>query len=865
MTRRKRIHMVCNAHIDPVWLWHWEDGLTETLSTFRIAAEFCEKHEDFVFNHNESLLYRWVEEYEPHLFQRIRKLIRKGRWHISGGAYIQPDVNNVSGESHIRHYLVGRKYFEEKFNSYPKTAYNFDPFGHGEGFPQILRGCGMSHYVFCRPGHGTYDLPVGIFRWRDRSGNQVIARRGDDHYLTNNLMVESLDTWLPHYESEPTTMILWGVGNHGGGATEVEYATLQKYIVDHPEYEFVESTPDRFFKESIAATKKVPVVQGEIQSSFPGCYTSMSRIKRAHRELENLMASTERLSALAWWWGYSDYPEDDLRVAWGDLLFGEFHDILPGSGSPMAERDSLQLFAHANEILRRTRFRIHHSMISADPSAGKGVVPIFVTNPHGFAVRTPVEFELQLDQNHTQIHAPEITVTCEGKRIEVQRLHAEACCAGDWRVRLMTILDLKPWQTLRLEESYQNGKPARVQTPRVTGRSLTFKTKKFNLRINPKTGFVDMLSLPNQRKSLVGKSSLQPVYYADLDHAWTTGDPKRADSMGEGGMLTGYAFGNPSAKFRLATGKEAAQLSPVPEDSIAGGSKEASRAIRIVERGTLRTVVEVMFVCEKSAMVRQYHIGHRDGSLEIRDRVFNNHRDSMLKLIIPLSFEVREGVGEALFSAAKRLPTKKHLEMPCQRWAAVRGKQGRGNVFLAVANTGSGAYSLTEKEWGISVLRSPAYSSFYSIRGNKDLQSRFLPRHDQGEHEMRYVLLIGKRFRETEISRAAQVLNVPPVWQVYYPQPTKPDRKRRGRPDETVVLDDANVQIVALKKSEKGNKLIVRLQDTLGRRRAISLRVRPYTGRIRTTIEPFGLLTIAIQKGAKTLRWKLVNLVEQAK
>lgn len=80
---RKRIHLVCNAHLDPVWLWHWEDGLTEALSTYRTAADFCEGHEDFVFNHNEALLYRWA--LEPQLFKRIETLVRKGQWEIAGG------------------------------------------------------------------------------------------------------------------------------------------------------------------------------------------------------------------------------------------------------------------------------------------------------------------------------------------------------------------------------------------------------------------------------------------------------------------------------------------------------------------------------------------------------------------------------------------------------------------------------------------------------------------------------------------------------------------------------------------------------------------------------------------------------------
>ncbi|MCC7265535.1 MAG: alpha-mannosidase, partial [Candidatus Latescibacteria bacterium] len=80
---KKRVHLVCNAHLDPVWLWHWEDGLAEALSTFSVDSDLCEKHRGFFFNHNEALLYRWVEEYEPQLFRRIQKLVKQGRWFIA--------------------------------------------------------------------------------------------------------------------------------------------------------------------------------------------------------------------------------------------------------------------------------------------------------------------------------------------------------------------------------------------------------------------------------------------------------------------------------------------------------------------------------------------------------------------------------------------------------------------------------------------------------------------------------------------------------------------------------------------------------------------------------------------------------------
>ena len=72
---KPKIHLLCNAHLDPVWLWQWKEGAAEAVSTFRVAVNFCEKYDGFVFNHNEAVLYKWVEEYEPELFQKIQALV----------------------------------------------------------------------------------------------------------------------------------------------------------------------------------------------------------------------------------------------------------------------------------------------------------------------------------------------------------------------------------------------------------------------------------------------------------------------------------------------------------------------------------------------------------------------------------------------------------------------------------------------------------------------------------------------------------------------------------------------------------------------------------------------------------------------
>lgn len=88
----KKYFLVCNSHIDPVWMWDWSEGAATAISTFYQAAELLEES-DFLFCHNEALLYEYIEEYEPLLFDKIRELVKRGKWKIMGGWYIQPDCN----------------------------------------------------------------------------------------------------------------------------------------------------------------------------------------------------------------------------------------------------------------------------------------------------------------------------------------------------------------------------------------------------------------------------------------------------------------------------------------------------------------------------------------------------------------------------------------------------------------------------------------------------------------------------------------------------------------------------------------------------------------------------------------------------
>ena len=148
----KKLHLICNSHIDTIWQWEWAEGMSATLSTFQSAANLMEKH-DYIFCHGESSIYEYTEKYAPELFRKIQQLVKENKWHVSGGWYLQPDCLLGHGESYIRQIRAGMGFFRSRFgeDNLPKTAVCFDAFGHSRGLVQIVKKCGQENYIFMRP------------------------------------------------------------------------------------------------------------------------------------------------------------------------------------------------------------------------------------------------------------------------------------------------------------------------------------------------------------------------------------------------------------------------------------------------------------------------------------------------------------------------------------------------------------------------------------------------------------------------------------------------------------------------------------------------------------------------------------------
>jgi alpha-mannosidase len=216
--QKQQVYLVANSHIDPVWQWTSNEGASATLATFKSAVNLLKKY-DYIFCHNEALIYQYVEETDPKLFKEIQNLVKEGKWKIMGGWYDQPDCLVPSGESFLRQISLGREYFKEKFNVRPTTALNFDSFGHTRGLVQILSKCGFDSYIFCRPSIDIDPIVHGPFLWEGYDGSKVKALRYEGFNIycsTLGFAGRDIQKKLEAYPDQSNVIVLWGVGNHGG-------------------------------------------------------------------------------------------------------------------------------------------------------------------------------------------------------------------------------------------------------------------------------------------------------------------------------------------------------------------------------------------------------------------------------------------------------------------------------------------------------------------------------------------------------------------------------------------------------------------------------------------------------------------------
>ncbi len=823
----KSVHLVSNAHIDPVWLWEWEEGAAEAVSTFRSAADLCEHFDGFVFNHNEVILYQWVEEYEPALFRRIQRLVRQGRWHIMGGWYLQPDCNMPAGESFVRQILLGREYFTKHFGVAPTTAINLDPFGHSRGLVQILRKSGYDSYLFCRPDQTNCPLPDDVFLWEGYDGSRILGTRVPGSYLSSlGQARKKVDAHIANLKNRDCTVVLWGVGNHGGGPSRKDIRDLAALIKSRPDIAIRHSTPEAYFQALRRRGGSFPIFRNSLNPWAVGCYTSQIRIKQEHRRLEGDLYITEKMAAAAWLNRLMAYPAKEFRQAMHDLALSEFHDILPGSSIQPVEASALRLMHHARESLARVKARAFFALAGGQPQARTRRTPILVYNPHPYPVQAIVECEFQLaDQNWTGTFT-RVDVYRRGRWMPSQVEKESSNLNLDWRKHVVFTAELAPAQMNRFDcvLSIIARKP--VQRLKMKRGGVRFKTRDLDILINAKTGCLDRYIVHGQ--PLVRPGAGQPLVMFDTADSW--------------GMLV-RKFRRRAGKFALLDRKTGCRFS---------GVTKPIPSVRVIEDGPARSVVEAVWGYGDSFLSLRYKLPKQGTEIEIECRVYWNEKDRILKLAIPTPDRDSVCRGQTVFGVEPI--SSDGNEAVAQQWVAV--VSAAGQTALTCINDGTYGLDFHKGELRLSLLRSAAYSGHPIGQRPIIPQDRFSPRIDQGERIFRFWLNGGSaNERLAAVSREAQVKNEPPMALSFFPS----GKGRSIRP--LIMLSDPVIQLVAAKKAEHGQALILRLFEPTGRRHSTTVLLPFARMKKQVTLNGFEVRTIRVVPQHRT--WTETNLMEK--
>ncbi|MCC6801239.1 MAG: alpha-mannosidase, partial [Anaerolineae bacterium] len=284
--KQKKLHMIGNAHIDPVWLWQWQEGFHEVKATFRSALDRMKEYDDFKFVASSAVFYSWVENSDPAMFAEIQQRVAEGRWQVVGGWWIEPDCNIPSGEAFVRHGLYGQRYFQQKFGTTARVGFNVDSFGHAGTLPQILKKSGISYYNFLRPMPHEKGMPSRLFWWEADDGSRVLTYRIPFEYLSWGKEISEHIARCTHEIKAPYDegMCFYGVGNHGGGPTKANLDSIHNLNGRDALPELLLSTPEAFFDSVAGKDLPIPVVHSDLQNHAVGCYAAHSGIKQWNRK-----------------------------------------------------------------------------------------------------------------------------------------------------------------------------------------------------------------------------------------------------------------------------------------------------------------------------------------------------------------------------------------------------------------------------------------------------------------------------------------------------------------------------------------------------------------------------------------------------
>ncbi len=810
-----KFYMIGHGHIDPVWLWPWDEGVSVTHSTFRSALDRMKETPDLVFTSSSAQFYQWVADNDPQMLDEIKKRIAEGRWNVVGGWWIEPDVNIPSGEAMVRQGLYGQLTLQRLLGTRAKVAFHPDSFGHAGTLPQIFNLQGMNSYVFMRPGPHEKDLPADLFWWEGPDGTRVLTYRIQQSYNEGRTVNNRIERILEQKNTQPmkSYMVFYGVGDHGGGPTKQTIQSIETLKKEKGAPIILYSTVDKYFND-VREDKslKLPVVKDDLQFHAVGCFSADVEIKKNNRLSEFALVTAEKIAAVgSAFWG-AQYPKDEFTKAWKQALFLQFHDSLAGTSVSDHSQDAREGYNYALNIAHTTTAIAVQKLEWQIPSEDPESEYLVVFNPHAWDVKTNVEYDLN--------NKPNPLVTDDrGQTLPAQIVQAQSV-TGRRRYLFNTVIPAMGYRQIRVRRGES------VPESKVSAENNRLENEFYRITFSPngQIGIFDKESGKEVFKG--GATGCKGVIIDDPSDTWshevrdftknTTGNYKYT-TKGEIG-----AFGNAKLK--------------------------------ILEKGPLRAAIRVQSSYGDSDMTIDWLLTSGSRNIEARVTLNWHEKLKMLKFSFPVDVDAPKATYEIPYGVIVRKTIGE--EDPGQRWIDVTGQRG-GTYGLTVFNDAKFGYSAHDSDMRITVTRSAPYAH----HGPRQL-SELDPDgqciwQDQGIQTLRLLIVPHKgSWQDINAPRIAEEFIVPPV--AIYQGIHGGKMSKSG---SYMSVDVPNVIVSAVKLSEVYNDSIVRLVETLGKDTAVTLKFPSVDFQWNGKMKAFEIKTLRIDTQSGNIRE--VNLLEE--
>ncbi|NSW95658.1 MAG: alpha-mannosidase, partial [Bacteroidales bacterium] len=758
-----RIHMIGNAHIDPVWLWPWPEGMAVVHSTFRSALDRMKETPDFTFTASSAQFYQWVAENDPEMLSEIKQMVEQGRWNIAGGWWVEPDVNIPGGEALVRQGLYGQLTLKKLLGRKADTGFNPDSFGHANTLPQILKLQGLNNYVFMRPMQNEKSLPSNLFWWEGPDGTRILTYRIPVSYVDRGdvrTRIEQVISQLKDYPAK-SFMVYFGAGDHGGGATKENISSIQLLQSEKGAPAVFFSTPSDFFKEVRKDSDlSLPVVSDELQHHAVGCYTAEAEIKKKNRLSETMLVTAEKITAVgSVVWG-CNYPMDEFTNAWKRVLFLQFHDSLAGTSVPGHSKTAEEGFGAAidaaNQAIYKSVQKLEWQVPALDPQSQY----LLAFNPHPWATVSNLEYDFNWD-----IKNPSLVIDESGNPLQHQ------------------------WTTAGTETGTRKGLIIRTSLP-------AFGYRQVRLKMDNPPDFIHTVRSAND---IMENDFLKISFSKD-------GTTSIYDKETEMELFAGGATGCRAIVINDPSDTWSHDVKSFEDEAGMFGNA----VVKTLESGPLRAIVRVISTYGTSTLTIDWILYAGLRSVEARINLNWNEKLKMLKFSFPANLVSPEITNETPYGFINRKANGN--EESGQRWIDITGFNNDVKRGFTIINDAKYGYSVKENDVRITVIRSAVYA--HHVPRVLDMNSEHLWM-DQGIHTFRLMLIPHlDSWMESEIPRRTEEFMTPPV--LIYQGIHGGIMPGSG---DFLSVTPANVIVTAIKKAEDGsNDIIFRCVETSGRK-----------------------------------------------